>query len=100
MRPRSLRWIDEQKRVSQWLDRIVEIAPRDYPLAVELAHVLGLVKGYGDTHERGREKYQAILELLPKLVARGEAAKEVASLRKAAAADESGEAFKKAAAAL
>jgi indolepyruvate ferredoxin oxidoreductase beta subunit len=96
MRPRSLRWIDEQKRVTQWLDRIVEIAPADYPLAVELAHALGLVKGYGDTHERGREKYEAILALLPKLVAHGDAAKEVAALRKAAAADESGEAFKKA----
>jgi indolepyruvate ferredoxin oxidoreductase beta subunit len=96
MRPRSLRWIDENKRQEEWLDRIVQIAPQDYPLAVELAHALGLVKGYGDTHERGRDKYETILKLLPKLIARGDAAREVASLRKAAAADESGDIFKKA----
>ncbi len=56
----------------------------------------GLVKGYGDTHERGREKYETILTLLPKLIARGDAAKEVAALRKAAGADETGDIFKKA----
>ncbi len=96
MRPRSLRWIDENKRQEEWLDKIVEVAPQDYPLALELAHALGLVKGYGDTHERGREKYETILALLPKLIARGDAAKEVAALRKAAGADETGDIFKKA----
>jgi indolepyruvate ferredoxin oxidoreductase beta subunit len=99
-RPKSLRYPEEQKRVEGWLDRIAEIAPKDYPLAVELAHVIGMVKGYGETHERGRERYEATMAMLPKLMARGDAAKDVATLRKAAAADESGEAFKKAVAAI
>jgi indolepyruvate ferredoxin oxidoreductase beta subunit len=94
-RPKSLRYPEEQKRIEGWLDRIAEIAPKDYPLAVELAHVIGMVKGYGETHERGRERYEALMAMLPKLMARGDAAKDVAALRKAAAADESGEAFKK-----
>ena len=100
LRPRSLRWIDEQKRQEEWLAKVVEIAREDYALAVEVAHLIGLVKGYGDTHERGREKYAALMALIPKLRARGNAAADLARLRKAAIADESGEGLKKALAAL
>jgi indolepyruvate ferredoxin oxidoreductase beta subunit len=100
LRPRSLRWIDEQKRQDAWLAKVVEIAREDYPLAVEAAHLIGLVKGYGDTHERGREKYVALMALIPKLRAGGNAAAALAGLRKAAMADESGEGLKKAVAAL
>ena len=99
-RQKSLRYPEEQARITQWLDKVVEIAPKDYPLAVELAHVIGMVKGYGETHERGRARYEAVMAILPKLVARGDAAKEVAILRKAAASDESGEAFNRALAAI
>ena len=69
-------------------------------VAVEVAHCIGLVKGYGDTHERGRHKYDALMALLPKLRERGNAARELAGLRKAGMADESGEALKKAIAAI
>lgn len=100
IRPRSLRWIDENKRQEEWLAKVLEIAPQDYPLAVEIAHCIGLVKGYGDTHERGREKYDTLMALLPKLRERGEAARELAGLRKAGLSDESGEALKKAVASL
>jgi indolepyruvate ferredoxin oxidoreductase beta subunit len=100
LRPRSLRWADEQQRQTEWLAKVVEIAREDYPLAVEVAHLIGLVKGYGETHERGREKYQSLMALIPKLRARGNAAAELAGLRKAAMADESGEGLKKALAAL
>jgi indolepyruvate ferredoxin oxidoreductase beta subunit len=99
LRPRSLRWKDEEKRQAEWLAKVVEIAREDYPLAVEAAHLIGLVKGYGDTHERGREKYDALMGLIPKLRARDNAAAELAKLRKAAMADESGEGLKKAVAA-
>ncbi len=100
MRPRSLRWIDENKRQEEWLAKVLEIATQDYPLAVEVAHCIGLVKGYGDTHERGREKYDTLMTLLPKLRERGEAARELAGLRKAGMSDESGEALKRAVAAI
>jgi indolepyruvate ferredoxin oxidoreductase beta subunit len=100
LRPRSLRWIDEQKRQDEWLAKVLEIAREDYPLAVEVAYLIGLVKGYGDTHERGRQKYETLMALIPVLRARGNAAAELAGLRKAAMADESGEGLKKAVAAI
>ena len=93
---RSLRWIDEQKRQTEWLAKVIEIAREDYALAVEVAHLIGLVKGYSDTHERGRETYETLMALIPKLRARGNAAAELATLRKAAMAEESGEGLKKA----
>jgi indolepyruvate ferredoxin oxidoreductase beta subunit len=100
MRPRSLRFHDEDKRQTEWLATVLEIAREDYSLAVEVSHLIGLVKGYGDTHERGRHKYETLMALIPKLRARGNAAAELAGLRKAAMADESGEGLKKAVAAL
>ncbi|MGE3989866.1 indolepyruvate oxidoreductase subunit beta family protein [Pseudorhodoplanes sp.] len=100
LRPRSLRWVDEQKRQDEWLAKVVDTAREDYALAIEVAHLIGLVKGYGDTHERGREKYETLMALIPRLRARGNAAAELAGLRKAAMADESGEGLKKSLAAL
>lgn len=100
LRPRSLRWPEEQERQEEWLAKVVEIAREDYPLAVEVSHLIGLVKGYGDTHARGREKYDSLMALIPKLRERGNAAATLAGLRKAAMADESGEGLKKALAAL
>ena len=99
LRSRTLRWADEQARQSAWLAKVVEIAREDYALAVEAAHLIGLVKGYGDTHERGREKYETLMALIPTLRERGNAAVELAGLRKAAMMDESGERLKKALAA-
>ena len=94
LRSRTLRWADEQARQTDWLAKVVDFARDDYALAVEVAHLIGLVKGYGDTHERGREKYHALMALIPKLRERGNAAAELAGLRKAAMMDESGGAFK------
>jgi indolepyruvate ferredoxin oxidoreductase beta subunit len=100
LRRSSLRFREEEERIAGWLARVAEIAPRDYALAVEVAHCLGLVKGYGDTHARGGGKYDTLMGLLPKLEARGDAAKTLAQLRKAAMADEDGEALKTAVAPL
>ena len=49
----SLRFAEEEARLTSWLERIVATAAKDYALAVEIAECRGLVKGYGDTHERG-----------------------------------------------
>ncbi len=100
LRRRSSRFGEEQARIDAWLERVLAVAREDYPLAVEMAHCLGLVKGYGDTHARGRDKYESLMALLPKLRGQGAAARSLADLRKAAQADESGDALKKAVAAL
>lgn len=60
----SLRYATEQKRIERWLGLIAESAARDYAFAVEIAGLPRLIKGYGDTHDRGVSKYERILEAL------------------------------------
>lgn len=89
-RRQSLRYEREQAFLSDWLGRIASLAKRDYPLAVALAECRTLVKGYGDTHERGRRNYDLILANLPRLDGRAEAAAKLTALRQAALADDTG----------
>jgi indolepyruvate ferredoxin oxidoreductase beta subunit len=90
----SLRFAAEKARLEDWLERLVSTAARDYDLAVEIAECRNLVKGYGDTHERGLASYASIMSRLDDIATRGEPAKLVAELRKAAVMDESGDALK------
>ncbi|MBV8964075.1 MAG: hypothetical protein JOY97_13385, partial [Hyphomicrobiales bacterium] len=90
----SLRFAEEEARLTAWLDRVVATAARDYALAVELAECRGLVKGYGDTHERGVANYESIIGLVDHIAERPEPAKRLQDLRKAAVADDSGSALK------
>ena len=50
-----------------------------------------LVRGYGDTHERGRERFDALMRALPRIAHLPNAAATFAALRKAAQVDETGE---------
>ncbi len=96
----SLRFVEEEARLTLWLERIVATAAKDYALAVEIAECRGLVKGYGDTHERGLASYETILGLVDHIAKGPEAANRVSELRKAAVADDSGSALKAAVAKL
>jgi indolepyruvate ferredoxin oxidoreductase, beta subunit len=100
LRRRSLRFADEQAALLDWLDRVAEIAAPNYALALEVARMRGLVKGYGDTHELGRAKFETLTAALRRLRDRDNAAAQLADLIKAASADEHGEALEKAIAAL
>lgn len=94
MRPwrrKSLRFREEHSRIQQWLGRIIEIGKDDYSLALELAECPRVVKGYGDTHIRGRKNFDALMTALPKLAHSGEAGKLLKNLRTAALADDTGE---------
>lgn len=97
LRRRSLRFGAEQKQLAAWLETLRDVAQTDYALAVEIAHCRGLVKGYGDTHERGLANYEIIVSKLPALRGRPDAAAALANLRKAAIADDSGKALNAAA---
>ena len=92
-RPSSLRHREEDARIRDWLATLAELAPQDYGLAVEMAACQQLVKGYGETYERGLSRYQAIREALPALRQRSEPASAVRELRDAALADEDGTKF-------
>jgi indolepyruvate ferredoxin oxidoreductase, beta subunit len=96
----SLRFAAEQAALAAWLDLVAETAPSDYALALQVARMRSLVKGYGDTHERGRMKFDKLVALLPSLRERNDPGSLLEGLIKAALADEGGQALDKAIAAL
>jgi indolepyruvate ferredoxin oxidoreductase beta subunit len=100
MRPRSLRFAAEQAAIDQWLGVVRDTARTDAALAAEVAEARNLVRGYGDTHERGRERFDALMAVLPQVTTLPDAAVRFAALRKAAQADESGAELTRAIAAL
>jgi indolepyruvate ferredoxin oxidoreductase beta subunit len=60
----SLRFERETERLEEWLDTVWGAAKRDMRLAVSLARARGLLRGYGETLERGFRKYEAIREFV------------------------------------
>lgn len=57
----SLRYTLEDARIQQWLARIEATARFNPQLALEIAQCQRLVKGYGDTHERGWRNFEAVM---------------------------------------
>ena len=90
LRRGTLRFQLENQRIEAWLRQVAEIAPKDYDLAVELAECQTLVKGYGDTHERGWASFSQISALAPRLLDGPQAAARLRALREAALADDNG----------
>jgi indolepyruvate ferredoxin oxidoreductase, beta subunit len=90
MRRGSLRYQTENVLLERWLGTVRSTAERDYALAVEVAECRNLVKGYGDTNERGRARFETLMQMLPQIASGPAPAATLASLRKAALADESG----------
>jgi indolepyruvate ferredoxin oxidoreductase beta subunit len=89
----TLRFHEENERIEQWLGRIEGLAATHYALAVELAKAQRLVKGYGDTHERGWRNFSALVDKLDELASRPDGAAVFARLQAAALADEEGKAL-------
>ncbi len=86
----SLRYAEEQAHLDAWLGLVRTVATEDLELAIELAELRNLVKGYGDTQLRGRANYARIEGLLSAIRATATPARTLATLRKAALADETG----------
>src|SRR5262249_32867123 len=59
-RPRSYRFQQEQAAIEALLALIAAAAAKSAPLALEIAECARLLKGYGDTLERGALNYAAI----------------------------------------
>jgi indolepyruvate ferredoxin oxidoreductase beta subunit len=96
----SLRYQIENARIDAWLKQIAEIASRNQTLAVELAECQTLVKGYGDTHERGWSSFSQLSTLASSLVSEPDGAARLRALREAALADDSGAQLERAIASL
>jgi indolepyruvate ferredoxin oxidoreductase beta subunit len=89
-RRKTLRYSQEQARIGRWLELIGGVARQNYALAVEIADCQQLVKGYGETHERGAASLDAILADAQTWRQRTDAAHRVRTLRIAALADDQG----------
>jgi indolepyruvate ferredoxin oxidoreductase beta subunit len=92
-RRRSLRFANEQAFLHDWLRTILDVAATHYALAVEIATTRTLVKGYSDTHERGRARYDMLMQMLPQIMETSDPAATLGRLRRAALADDTGTAL-------
>ncbi|WP_236599960.1 indolepyruvate oxidoreductase subunit beta family protein [Ramlibacter alkalitolerans] len=95
LRPRSLRFQQEQERIAQWLAHIQRLAGTQPALALEVARAQRLVKGYGDTHARGWASFERLMATLPRLESSADAGARMRNLAQAALADESGAALER-----
>jgi indolepyruvate ferredoxin oxidoreductase beta subunit len=98
LRRKTFRFRQEQELIVAWLGLIQQAAALSADLAIEIAECAGLIKGYGDTHRRGRANYDAIaLQVIaPALhgnIPARQATDAVASARTAASVDPDGEAL-------
>jgi indolepyruvate ferredoxin oxidoreductase beta subunit len=95
-RPHSHRFREEQQLIERWLALVREAASRSAPLALELAECATLLKGYGETHRRGKANFLAILDALvdnPATPDPAEQARAIRRAREAALADPEGKAL-------
>jgi len=93
LRPMSYRYVEEQALIERWLGMVAEAAKRDPDLALEVAECARLIKGYGETHRRGRGNFLAIADALienPPTADAAEQAKAIRKAREAALADPEG----------
>ncbi len=99
-RPRSHRYEEEQAAIEAWLALIAAAAAKSGALALEIAECARLIKGYGDTLERGAANYatierQVIQPVLTGAIALSRGVDTVTSARVAALADPEGESLAK-----
>ena len=84
------RFREEQGRIETWLGRVGEAYAASPALAVEVAKCANLVKGYGDTHERGVRNFERTMGCLAACIAASDPAGSLRTLREAALADPDG----------
>ncbi|HSV83786.1 MAG TPA: indolepyruvate oxidoreductase subunit beta family protein [Ramlibacter sp.] len=86
----TLRYATENRRIEAWLADIAAAAALNPQLAAEVAQCQRLVKGYGDTHDRGTRNFELLMELVQSGGSRLAPAT-LRELRDAALADEHGD---------
>lgn len=96
VRPWTYRYQVEQETSGQWLSQIMALMEKDYDVALEWVECARLIKGYGETYERGRENFQKIFEAYLKPALEGghlPSAISVKLVREAALSDPEGQAL-------
>jgi indolepyruvate ferredoxin oxidoreductase beta subunit len=77
------RYHEEQALIDRWLEAIRAAAARDLGLALEIALCGRLIKGYGETHRRGKDNFLRILDTIVARGSFGSDAERAAAIRKA-----------------
>jgi len=96
LRRRGQRYADEQALIERWLGAVARGSGADWRLGHEIALCGRLIKGYGSTHQRGRDNLLHILDQLAEralFASTAERAQAIAQARGAALADEGGQAL-------
>jgi len=93
LRRRGQRYAEEQALIERWLDAAVRHTAADWRLGHEIVLCGRLIKGYGGTHQRGRDNLLHIIDQLTErtpFAGAAERARAIAQARGAALADEGG----------
>ena len=64
LRPRSLRYAQEHEALAAWLGAMQQVLPLSPALALAMAGLPQVLKGYGDTQLRGRQNYARLWSTL------------------------------------
>lgn len=96
IRRTSYRYKKESLRIETWMNEVEAASKINYALGCEFAGLQRLIKGYGDTHERGLKNTALIREAFQGFKSEKDAHKNLAALKKAALKDEDGLALNKA----
>jgi indolepyruvate ferredoxin oxidoreductase beta subunit len=85
LRPRSLRYAQEHETLAAWLGAMRQVLPQSPALALVLAGLPQVLKGYGDTQARGRLNYARLwtTHVAPALAGTLDAATAAGALRDA-----------------
>jgi indolepyruvate ferredoxin oxidoreductase beta subunit len=86
----TYRFHQQQILIDDWLERVSSAALHDYDYALSIARCIEIVKGYGDTYERGLSRYRATIGATDQ----SRSADAVRRLHRAALADEKGNVFR------
>ena len=89
-RRRTYRHQVERVHLKNWLNIVLTAAKNDYNLGCEILKTQRLIKGYSDTHIRGKSKYDRVIGALSFLEGRDDAAAWLRRLTTSALQDEEG----------
>ena len=84
------RYREEQERIERWLDGVGEALAARPALGIEAAKCANLVKGYGETRERGVRNFERTMGCLAECAGTADPAASLRTLREAALADPDG----------
>src|SRR5882672_3864714 len=83
LRPLTSRWREEQALIGRWLTAVTAAAKHHPGLALEIALCGRLIKGYGETHARGKANFLRIFDTLVEGTAVGDPDARAAAIRAA-----------------